>query len=239
MGPNREQDATDTEAEGGICPSRLLTLPQEVRDNIYEHLLISFNFVIDIQDYLYDKHVPSRNHVRGDPNIAIHHSDARVVVSAYAALSATCRQLYDEVKSCFFETNTFATSTDAHCSIRALCNRDLMRVRHLVLYRYVTGASRPGSTNIVPVALDITLTGAAIGMRVTSGDDTLMEAVLAAYPGRRASSGLVDRDRKKLEEHMQPTVMALQRRVAESEGKLTRAMVDMLKAALRKFSPRP
>ncbi|KAK4549032.1 hypothetical protein LTR36_007488 [Oleoguttula mirabilis] len=206
MRPRNSGGITSPSAEGAASPCRLLTL----RDNIYGQLLVSSDFVIDVPYYL-SHTVPKRG--RYQPQYPeINNSGAKSAVSAYTALAATCQQLSHEVKPCFFGRNAFATRAPA--VTLPLRDADLMRIKHLVLYRYTVHA---------PAALDIKLHGNTVEAHVFCGQNFLAEAVLAAYPGNKAppSPHTQQQTQGLVESAMQPVIEELKQAVKE-EDTLTR-----------------
>lgn len=156
-------------------------------------------------------------------------SDAEHSVSAYSALSATCRQLHQETKACFFGGNVFAACLLAgdHPPILPLCDGDLMRVKRFLLYRYAVAKSIWCAYTSVPATLEVRLKGTAIQTQITCGCDTLAESVLAVYPGGRISPRSREEDREAIVARTRTTIEDFKQAV-QSHGKLTREVLNRL-----------
>lgn len=83
---------SDQQVQGRETPASLLTIPQELRDEIYELLLVNKQRTIDFSFGLNRNPVFRPTYWKG-----------------YIALSATCRQLHHEIVAYFFGSHTFAT----------------------------------------------------------------------------------------------------------------------------------
>lgn len=160
-------------------------------------------------------------------------SGAERSVSAYVALSSTCRQLYHEAKPCFFGGNAFAAClfTGSNLRILPLCDADLVCVKRFLLYRY-GGLSRDWLTpNAVPTTLDVRLKGTTIQAQITCGCDILAESVLAAYPGGRISPCSREEDQEIMEARTRTAIEEFKQAV-QGQGKLTREVLNRLREAI-------
>ncbi|KAK5125126.1 hypothetical protein LTR85_000802 [Meristemomyces frigidus] len=102
----------------------LLIIPQELRDQIYDHLLVDENRVIDMT-------LPSRA------------CEAKNSINRnYHAICLTCRQLYregEEAKIRFLQGRTFALWVSVISRHRfAKLEQVIQRARHLALYRLIS-----------------------------------------------------------------------------------------------------
>ncbi|KAK5126427.1 hypothetical protein LTR85_010663 [Meristemomyces frigidus] len=243
MSRDTETNTAATEDQGNLLSCVLLTIPQELWDCIYSYLLVSPSFVIEILKYLPGEYSKEKDeHGLRYPGVEFQHLDiddsgADSAVSAYVALSATCRQLYHAVKGCFLKCNIFAACALSGRSglnadpILPLCDDDLMRITRIVLYRY-TLATRSDRIS-VPAGLALTFDGPTVRAQVACGRDTMAEAVLRICPGDKPVTLLREPAEEEASERIQPAVEEL-RQMMQAEGKLTRRVMDRLREAVFK-----
>ncbi|KAK5135171.1 hypothetical protein LTR08_005557 [Meristemomyces frigidus] len=218
--PAATSDAgSDTERPG------LLTIPQETRDNIYNHLLVSNTGVVrgGVRPYKRD--------TRGVGDTKI----------AYRALSLTCAQLNREVKEHLFDRNIIAMPLRA--DLNAKFHHPLARARHLALCGWLTpdfGGSRGLSErrycmpHACVVRVDVDAQGASGSVMIdVQGSPALRRFMDWGGWGYTQDDGReeVVRTTEVMEAAVLPALAALQR-ASEREGRLTLVMVRRLMEAV-------
>ncbi|KAK5125127.1 hypothetical protein LTR85_000803 [Meristemomyces frigidus] len=199
----------------------LLIIPQELRDQIYDHLLVDKESVVECPVRRF------RHRENDGPTIA-----------NYCALSATCRQLKDEARAHFSARNIIAVWSIELMDEPSKYLTPLLSisgdVRRLALWRHRESDPARGRHEYISV-LDLKINGTRIEHSVRtvgSGTAFLARDFYKTDPERTGSNEAIRRYEARV---VAPAVKALQAALAK-KGKLELGMLECLRRFLVKES---
>ncbi|KAK4549241.1 hypothetical protein LTR36_007699 [Oleoguttula mirabilis] len=198
------------------APAGLLTIPQELRDQILDNLVVEHTFILEL--LMHGGAISERK--RQD----------------YTALSMTCQQLRRETRSLFFERNIIMVwvTKDGPGGVGPL-GAAMEHIRHLTLSSFVCIDLREDKTPMhggPTCVLDLAIHGASVQHTIRLAarfHDTLEKS----FYGRNASDPVwTDSTKGLVEEVTKPCVEDLRAALSE-KGKLELGMLQKLYSALQ------
>lgn len=196
----------------------LLTIPQEIRDQIYDHLLVRNHLVIQ----------PCR---RREQRARASPYTADRLLKTYAMLSATCRQLQHEARAHLFEHNIFGFEQSLDCT--APFDQNLKYMRHIALHRWINFDGNRGSCDYVCL-LDVATQGLSLEYKVrmaTLRRNTSFEGM--SFCGEiEVRSADMARRAERLVEEKREYVMTVVQTASAWGGELNLAMLLQFKGTL-------
>ncbi|KAK3651256.1 hypothetical protein LTR56_005713 [Elasticomyces elasticus] len=204
--------------------THLLRLPRELRDLIYKLVVVPTPAVVLYRVKSFKWHTT---------DVAEMVEGIKTYVNDYVAMSLVCRQVHDEVSTCFFAEVTFC----AWISIPryfpfANMDKIVRHLKHFVFYRYT--ASKNGSS-VFSTVLDVALKQGHLLTSVTARPleaTTIAELMEALYFDIGAPGAVNESAQYSAEENMQPALQVLKAGViTEGKGKTVQTKVTACPAS--------
>ena len=210
----------------------LLSLPAELRESIWEYAVVA------TADYI---ELPRMRRQYLGPKLLDNGADE--IVRTFVAVSAVCRQLNAETKTCFFGKNAFGTWACGYWIPERYDNLShaLHLIKHFFTYCYLSRGIHVGETRQSPgCVLDLRFDGIRVRKTVvlskSEGPLPMQRLVAMKYLGRRETVGLEPQgsmQQADAERRAQPALASF-RFMLQADGRLTPRILRVLVADVQK-----
>lgn len=198
----------------------LLTIPQELRDKIYDHVLFNQDHILEL----------CRRYIIFGKNLLA----TKGVLKDYAALSATCRQLHYEAYAPLFKQNIWGIWISKFQDYATPLRPALAHMRHIGLYCWILVDLEDGGLGSDVCVLDLNIQGKNVEFDVRmakrSSDPEYIKR--AFFEETKEESAESSRARERVEDKVEHVVKVFQAALA-SEGELNLAMLQDLSTSFQ------